>query len=166
MKKLWMIGISLLMAGCVTVGEKGKKVEGPIEGVVGRPLRSYSMTIDTEYDPRLDDLVAGYKLLPVTIQNRHLSGIPMDVEKDRWMVVTEKGKKVEAINSLKLRDPILWRSLPKSLRSAIDYPEVIPINYTATFDLIFPSKINIRYFSEIRYYNAALNKEFILKKED
>ncbi len=51
------------------------------------------------------------------------------------------------------------------MRNLIDYPEIIPINYSVTFDLLMPAKAKLDYFKEIRYYNAALNQEFVLEKE-
>jgi hypothetical protein len=88
----------------------------------------------------------------------------MDFKNDRWVIVSEKGKRYKAFNSLRLQNPVLWRRIPEEMRTAIDYPEIIPINHKGTFDLLLPSNVNIEYFREIHYYNAALKQEFILEK--
>ncbi len=89
----------------------------------------------------------------------------MDVKNDRWVVVTDRGQRYRALNSLKMRDERAWRELPEKMRALIDYPEVIPIDYSVTFDLLLPDTIDLQYFREIRYYSAAWRKEFILEKE-
>src|SRR3989338_4688448 len=111
--KLKFLVVGLLIAslgGCVTVrsGPKAKK-SSRIEGFAGRTIPEAGISIDADYDPRLDDLIYGYKLLPVTIRNVSLRTIPMDVRKDLWIVVGEKGQRYRAINSLRLKDPVLWR---------------------------------------------------------
>lgn len=159
-----ILGICCLLVGCVTVNP-GKRQTGRIEGQAGRTLPVYSFSVDVDYDQRLDNLVSGYKLLPVVVRNLSLSAIVMDARKDRWVVVGEKGKRYRAVNSLRLKDPVAWRELPGKMRSMIDYPEVVPINYSVTFDLLLPARAQLEYFREIRYYNAAWRQQFVIEKE-
>lgn len=91
--------------------------------------------------------------------------IPMDAKKDRWVVIGEKGKRYAAINTLRLKDPVAWRDVPERLRDLIDYPEVLPINYSVTFDILFTKSADLKYFKEIHFYSAALKQEFIVYKE-
>ncbi len=156
--------VFLIADGCVTV-KPDKKGPAKIEGTAGRTIQSYGLSVDADYEPRLDELIAGYKLLPVSLRNVSLRVIPMDAEKDRWVIIGEKGQKYRAINSLRIKDPLLWRVLPEQIRDSIDYPEVLPINYSVTFDLLFPSRVNLEYFREIRFYSAPLGREFIVAKE-
>ncbi len=159
-----VLGYLILVHGCVPV-TKNSKSPGKIQGAAGRVLPYYSISIDANYDNRLDQVFPGYKLLPVLIKNVSLKAIPMDVKTDRWVIVSEKGKHYRAINSLKVKDPVAWRDVPEKMRNIIDYPEIIPINYTVTFDLLVPSIVPLEYFSQIRYYNATLNQKFVVEKE-
>ena len=142
-----------------------KKRQTKVEGLAGRVIPGLGLTIDANYDPRLDNVVAGYKLLPVEVKNASLRNIPMIHKLDRWVIVGEKGQRYLALNSLRHKDPRLWREIPERMQNLIDYPEVVPINYSVTFDLLLPARANLEYFKEIRYYNAALGQELILEKE-
>ena len=153
---------SLFLSACVTVAPR--KYAKKIVGQTGRNLPHYGVSVDANYDPRLDDLISPYKLLTIVMRNTSLRAVPMDVKKDRWVVVGEKGKKYPVINSLRVKDPVAWRQLPDRLRTLMDYPEVIPINYSVTFDLILPARSRLEYFSEIRYYNAAWRQAFVIEK--
>ena len=157
--------VTLVFSACVPSRSASSRRKMKIEGYAGRMLPSQAMSIDVNYDPRLDNLIVGYKLLPAIIKNMSLRNVVMDLKKDKWVIVGEKGHKYAAINSLKLKDPALWRELPEKMRSLIDYPEIIPINYSVTFDLILPKSAKLEYFKEIRYYNAATQQEFVLEKE-
>jgi hypothetical protein len=169
MKKYVLIllcaALSLAAVSCVPSRSSQPKKSAKVEGYAGRMIPSHSLSIDANYDPRLDHLVAGHKLLSVLIKNMALRNVYMDLKQDRWVIVGENGHKYAAVNSLKLKDHVLWREIPEKMRSLIDYPEIIPINYSVTFDLMFPSSANLDYFREIRYYNAATRQEFILEKE-
>jgi hypothetical protein len=152
-------------AGCFRVKPQQAKRSGKIEGQAGRMIPFYSLSVDANYDPRLDNLIPGYKLLPVIMRNVSLQAVPMDAKKDRWILVGEKGQKYRAINSLRVKDPVLWREVPDKMRTMIDYPEILPINYNVTFDLLLPKRANLQYFRQIRYYNAAWKQEFVIEKE-
>ncbi len=164
-----LLGFSVLvclgLVACVPSRSARPKKGAKIEGYAGRMIPSHSLSIDANYDPRLDTVITGYKLLPVLIKNMSLGNVVMDWKKDRWVIVSEKGHKYEALNTLKVKDHVLWRQLPPKLRSLIDYPEIIPINYSVTFDLMLPKTAVLDYFREIRYFNAASRQEFVLEKE-
>lgn len=157
--------LSVSAAACFPMRSAKPKKPAKVEGVAGRVIPTFSLSIDANYDPRLDGLISGYKLLPVIVKNMSLRNVLMDVRKDKWTIVSEKGQKYVAINSLRIKDPVLWREIPEKMRTLIDYPEIVPINYSVTFDLLLPDKVKIDYFREIRYYNAAWRQEFILEKE-
>lgn len=160
--------VSLLMTGfaaCLPIRNAKPKKPVKVESMAGRVIPSYSLSIDANYDRRLDDLIDGYKLLPVIIKNMSLRNVIMDAKKDRWILVGEKGQRYEAVNSLRYKDHVLWREIPEKMRALIDYPEIVPINYSVTFDLMVPKKANLEYFREIRYFNAAWQQEFVLEKD-
>jgi hypothetical protein len=167
-KTLGIILAALLffsVSACFPIRSAKPKKPAKIESIAGRIIPSYSLSIDANYDPRLNDLIAGYKLLPVIIKNMSLRNVVMDAKKDKWIVVGEKGQRCAAINSLRIKNPVLWREIPEKMRAFIDYPEIVPINYSVTFDLILPKRAKLDYFREIRYYNAAWRQEFVLEKE-
>jgi hypothetical protein len=159
------VSVLLACAACFPIRSAKPKKPPKVEGVAGRVLTSFSLSIDANYDPRLDGLIAGYKLLPVIVKNMSLRNVIMDAKRDKWVVVGEKGQRYAAYNTLRVKDPVLWREIPDKMRALIDYPEIVPINYSVTFDLLIPKKANLEYFREIHYYNAAWQQEFILEKE-
>lgn len=168
-QRILLISLLVFVVACVPVrppsGKANKKIPSKIEGEAGRTLPIFSISIDANYDDRLDNLIYGYKLLPVSIKNMSLRLIPMDAKKDRWVIVGDAGQRHRAVNTLRFEDEKTWREMPEKLRSLIDYPEVIPIDYSVTFDLLLPEHADLKYFREIRYYNAAWKKEFILEKQ-
>jgi len=162
-----VIVLTVLSMGCFPGRNvpTAKKRQTKIEGQAGRMITGMSVTVDADYDPRLDNLIAGFKLLPVVLKNMSLRNIPMDDKLDRWVIVGEKGQKYKAVNSLRHHDARLWREVPEKMQNLIDYPEVVPINYSVTFDLLIPAKANLEYFKEIHYFNAAWGQELILEKD-
>ncbi len=155
----------LSLIGCVRAQTGSSKTPNKVRGIAGRVLDPSGLMIDANDDSRLDNLIEGYKLMPVMIKNLSLRPIPMDVDKDRWVIVNEKGKKYQVVNSLRIQNPKIWRRLPDRMRTMIDYPEAIPINYSVTFDLLLPKEAQLTYFKEIRYYNATLRQRFEIEKE-
>ena len=135
-----------------------------IEGQAGRMIAGAGLTIDADYEPKLNNVVAGYKLLPVVVKNMSLRNVPMVDKMDRWVIVGEHGQRYRALNSLRRKNPRMWREIPEKMQNMIDYPEIIPINYSVTFDLLMPAKAKLEYFKEIHYYNAAWGQEFVLEK--
>ncbi len=162
--KISLLAVFFLVMGCVTV-KPGKEMPKKIEGHAGRTLSFYSLSIDADYDPRLDDVVPHYKLLSILVKNVSLRPIPMDYKNDRWEIIADNGKKYRAVHSLKLKSPKSWRELPERIRNMIGYPEIVPINYSVTFDILFPPKVDLDYIKEIHYYNASWDKEFLIEKD-
>lgn len=168
MKRIFLfLPVIALMAfsACLPMRTAKAKKPAKVESMAGRVIPSFSLSIDANYDPRLDELITGYKLLPMIIKNMSLRNVIMDAKKDKWIIIGEKGQRYEAINSLRYKDHVMWREIPEKMRALIDYPEIVPINYSVTFDLMIPKKANLEYFREIRYYNAAWQQEFILEKD-
>lgn len=163
---LTLTALLLVATSCIPIHTRGgRKISNKIEGQAGRLLHPYSISIDANYDPRLDSILPGYKLLPVVIRNVSMRTIIMDANEDKWIIVNENGKRYRAINTLRTQDRKMWRRLPKKMRTIIDYPEVLPLNYSVTFDLLFPKSARLDYFREIRFTSVGLGKTFILSKE-
>ena len=166
LKQTIAICLVLSTIGCMPFrSNPNSKQKQKIEGQAGRIIPAVSLSIDGNYESRLDNVITGYKLLSVIVKNMSLRNVEMDAKRDRWTIVGEKGRRYKAINTLRYRDPVQWRELPEKMQMLIDYPEIIPINYGVTFDLLLPKNAKLDYFKEIRYYNAAWGQEFVLEKE-
>jgi len=62
----------------------------------GANIPSAGLAVDASYDPRLDDLVPGYKVINVAVFNQSLNIITLDPSSDRWWVKFADGKKKKA----------------------------------------------------------------------
>jgi hypothetical protein len=151
MKKLSVFLICIfLFASCA-----GRRRPPAVEGKAGASIAGHGFSIDAHYVSKLDSLVPKYKVLSVAIHNTSLSVIPMSSQQDRWYIVDRQGKKHRGINNLRTADRVAWRKLPRGARDLLDYPEAIPINYTVTFNLFFPKKVNLKNFEEIHFESAS-----------
>lgn len=157
--------IFLFLFACVSSPPKAHRRPKKVEAPAGKFIPGYGFSIDARYDPRFDNLVPGYKLLTVVIRNTSLQVIQTDRKKDRWVVIDREGKKHRGIVNLKARDRDLWIDLPEKLKGLIDYPDDIPISYTATFDLLFPLTVPLKGFREVVFKNATWDQEFLVSKE-
>ncbi len=151
----------LIQGGCA-----GKRKPEVAEAQAGRFIPRYGFSIDAQYDSKLDKLLPAYKTLSVGIRNTSLQLIRMEARRDRWIVVDRSGKKIRAINSLRHKDRKSWNRLSPRRRDLIEYPEVVPIGYTVTFNLFFPKKVALEDFRQIWYKNSASGQEFRIYKED
>ena len=133
--------ISVFLPSCA-----GKKKPQVIEGRAGRFILGYGFSIDAVYDPRLDKLVPDYRLLTVAIRNTSLQVIQMDASGDKWVLVNQDGKRIKAFNTLREKDNRRWKKIPEKVRNLVDYPEVVPISYTVTFNLFFPKSADLSDF--------------------
>lgn len=163
MLKNWVTFLVLigLLAGCA-----GKKKPQAIDGYAGRFILGYGFSIDAVYDPRLDKLVPDYRLLTVAIRNTSLQVIQMDASRDQWVLVNRDGKRIKAFNTLREKDNRRWKKIPEKVRNLVDYPEVVPISYTVTFNIFFPKSADLSDFKEIRYTNSPSGSLFRIHKDD
>jgi hypothetical protein len=136
-----------------------------IEGKAGDFIRGHGFSIDAQYDARLDSLVTPYKVLSIAIRNTSLNVIQMDAKKDTWVIVDRRGKSHRGFTSIRKRNPKRWESLPREARELMEYPELVPINYTATFNIFFPRTANLEGFQEIRYNNATFRESYRIYKQ-
>ncbi|MBI2082851.1 MAG: hypothetical protein HYT76_04700 [Deltaproteobacteria bacterium] len=155
---LFLVCFPLLIVGCA-----GKKLE-TIESRAGNFILGHGFSIDAHYDKKLDSLVPSYKLLTVAIRNTSLTVIQMNNEKDQWVLIDKSGKRHKAINSLRKKDAKRWKKLPEEVQQLVDYPESVPINYTATFNLFFPKRVDLEKFEEVHYKNVAFHRLFKIYK--
>ncbi len=125
-------------------------VEVPNKGII----------IEAKYDPRLDSLIPGYKIVTVALTNNGIDTLRLNPLKDRWEVTDAYGKNRRAINSVRIKDPSTWGKLPDRLKQLIEYPIAVSMNYSETIDLFFPQGMDLTHFRAISFYAAERNEKY------
>ena len=148
MKRL--VGL-LLIAIVVTVATQAQaRPKKPIRVMAGTAIPKYALGVDVSYDPRLDTLVPGYKVLQVALVNNSFNMIPMDPKKDKWIVRTSEGKKkFKAIVDLRGKDPRAWNALPEGAQKKIGYPLFLPVGARQVIDLFVPTSVPLNTFTQV-----------------
>ncbi|MBT3181072.1 MAG: hypothetical protein HN337_01030 [Deltaproteobacteria bacterium] len=127
----------------------------------GATVGTMGFIIDASYDPRLDKLVPGYKVINVIIINESFNIIHMDVSRDKWSIkIADKKKTIPAIHSLRSQKPGVWSDLPAKVRNVIGYPLIIPIGGRIVFDLFVPEGYDVSKFNELRAFFRSYNTRF------
>ncbi len=124
----------------------------------GTSSPAISVGFEVAYDPRLDNLVPGYKIITVGITNNALEYLQMDTLADRWWVIDRNKSKQKAILMLRDVNPNVWGKLPLRLRQMLEYPLLIRIADTATVDLLFPASANLSEFREVVFRSSSRQK--------
>ncbi len=145
-----IVGAAIVAMGCGMQSSGGGRAK-PIVVSAGTVLPSLGVGFDAYYDPSLDNIIPGYKILTVAYKNNSMNIIQMNPSDDMWSVEDRRGKKIKAIINLRLVDPDVWASLPKRLKGLMEYPLLIPIGGTKTIDLLFPEKINLGEFRSVTF---------------
>lgn len=121
---------------------------------------NWGITIDATYDKKLDEVVPGYKILTVAITNRSVDMIKLDPNGDQWTIEDAWGRKQKAVVSLRIKDPRVWDILPPKVKDLVDYPAGVQMGYSQTFDLFFPTSVELEGFRSIAFYSAVLKENF------
>jgi hypothetical protein len=145
-----------LLTGCFSARESGKK------GETSRHLdiAKQGIILDANYDPRLNNLIPGYKILTVALTNNSTDVLRLNPLKDRWDMVDATGKKHRAINSLRIKDPQTFGKLPGKVQELVDYPVGIAVGYAETVDLFFPTSVSLDSFRTVSYYSEDRKQEY------
>lgn len=141
----------------------GAKKTKQVESEAGLNIPAWSVAIDALYDPQLDDLIPGYKILNVVVTNRGTNVIYFDTAKDRWQVTEAAGSGRKAINHLRFVDENLWNSLPVGLKNELEYPQMVRGGHTAKIDLLFRSSAELSHFRNLVWSSRHFKKEFLIK---
>ncbi len=123
-------------------------------------LPNWGIVIDASYDPKLDDIVPGYKVLTVALTNRSVDIVKLDPVRDQWGIEDARGQKQKAIASLQIYDPEVWTQLPGRVKDLVDYPAGVQMGFTQTFNLFFPERVDLERFRAINFYSATLKQNF------
>lgn len=124
----------------------------------GTTTPALSMGFESTYDPKLDTVVPGYKILTVAITNSSLEYFQMDSMADQWWLLDRGKSKRKAVLNLRDKDPDVWASLPQRLRQLLEYPLLVRIGESATIDLLFPNTDNLSEFREVVFKSSSLKK--------
>ncbi len=143
-----------------------KKVK-KIEGANGVMLSPTGLTFDASYDPRLDTLVPGYKVINVALFNKSFNIISLDPKKDKWEVkLVSQRKPVRGFYNLRRQDPKAWNHLPDKLHLLITYPLALAIGAEQVVNIFIPSEMDLSEFSELHIYLHSLRTQFTIIMRD
>jgi len=127
----------------------------------GVPVPGYGLVIDASYDPRLDNLVPGYKLINVVIANSSFNIISLDPQKDKWSIkVDGKSSSIKALHNLRSQDPKAWSALPPRAKDVVGYPLMLPIGARDVIDLFVPDNLDLEKFTTVEIFLKSMNTKF------
>jgi hypothetical protein len=159
-KWMWgMVGVMVLtLCACAGSRSSSAPLYPDVYVPSGTSSPALNMGFEVAYDPRLDNLIPGYKILTVAVTNNALEYLQTDPLVDRWWVLDRGKSKHKAILSLRDKSPDAWAGLPPKLRQMIEYPLMVRIAETATIDLLFPDSVNLAEFREVIFRSSDRQK--------
>ena len=157
LKKLSVIAlvviVSLSFVGTANANKYNRprrsKKTGAIRVPGGANIPSVGLAIDASYDPRLDDLVPGYKIINVALFNQSLNIITLDPSMDKWWVKFADGRKKKAIFDLRSQAPEVWAKLPEKAKELVAYPLFLPVGGRQVIDLFVADTVNVAQFNGV-----------------
>lgn len=155
-----VIGISLIHAPSVWGKQRTRTQK--VESEAGLNIPEWGIAVDGLYDKRLDNLVAGYKILNVIVTNRSGKNISFDPRKDQWHVRDSVGKTHKAITHLKIGDRRVWEALPDALKKKLEYPQLVHNGNMAKIDLFFPFHADLDNFRSLEWRSSFFKKSFVI----
>ncbi len=149
--------ILLILPACYSARTSGTNRN---VSAVGLKVPKKGVTIDASYDKRLDSLLPGYKVVTIALTNNSTDILKLNPLKDRWTIETADGRTSKAINSIRIKDPVLFSRLPDPVKRLIDYPNGVAVGYTETFDVFLPHNMDLESFRSVAYFNANNNDSY------
>ncbi len=145
------------------VPQANAKRKNRVKAMGGATISPFGFIMDASYDPRLDKLVPGYKVINVIMINESFNIIQLDVTKDKWWVrLAGSKKKIPAVNALRTQKPGVWSALPEKVKSLMGYPLIIPIGGKMVFDIIVPESHDLSMFNGLSVYFRSLHTQIEL----
>jgi hypothetical protein len=146
----------VLLAACVHSSAAGKKKVLRVPG--GANIPPLGLSVDASYDPRLDHLAAGYKVINVAMVNQSLNIVYLNPEHDKWSIKLKgKRRSQKALHDLRQQDPKAWATIPEKARGLVGYPLALPVGARQVIDLFVPESIDVERFNELHVYLKSLN---------
>lgn len=137
---VFVFTLSFLLASPASARRKSKVMTVD----AGVPLERYGFAVDASYDPRLDNLVPGYRVINVAVVNNSFNIIRLDSTKDEWYVkMRGERKKIEALINLRDSDLEAWDKVPEAAKPLLSYPLAIPIGARLVIDIFVPEKTDL-----------------------
>ncbi|HCU25625.1 MAG TPA: hypothetical protein DF383_11470 [Deltaproteobacteria bacterium] len=134
---------------------------GPNSGGQARvELHKQGVIIEAKYNPDLDNLIPGYKIVTVALTNHGFDLLKLNPLRDRWEIVDALGQNRRASNGLRIKDPKAWSRLPPQVKELIEYPVGVTVGYSETIDLFFPNNIDLTAFRAISFYSAERKEKY------
>lgn len=157
----FFVSLILLMSlnACISARQSGKKQGSTSQRM---ELHKEGIIIDAKYDPQLDNLIPGYKILTVAVTNHGTDVLKFDPLRDRWMIVDVFGKRQKAINSLRIKNPHLFGRLPDRLQNLLEYPVGVSVGYSETIDLFFSNHVELASFRSVSFYSGQRKTDYSL----
>jgi hypothetical protein len=146
----------LIIFCCQSCAAKKKKT---IEIFGGMPIPGVGLSIDASYDPRLDNLAPGYRVLNVAMVNESFNMVTLNPKKDKWWITTgtkKRKKKHDVIWDLRSADSQAWHQIPERARGLVGYPLILAIGARQVVDIFVPEKIPLEEFTELIIYFDSL----------
>ena len=157
---VFVMGTNLVLAPSLWARQRTRTQK--IESEAGLNIPEWGIAVDGLYDKRLDNLVAGYKILNVIVTNRSGKTVSFDPKKDQWRIRDSVGKSHKAINHLKLGNRRLWESLPEALKKKLEYPQLAHNGNMAEIDLFFPLNADLENFRQLEWRSSFFKKSFVI----
>ncbi|MFA5812404.1 MAG: hypothetical protein WC956_08765, partial [bacterium] len=124
----------------------------------GMNIGNIGVVIDASYDPRLDTLVPGYKVINVVLVNQSFNIIFMDPEGDKWQIkMVDGGKPINAVHDLRRYDPKAWAVIPERAKRIMGYPLALPVGAREVIDLFVPDSVDVQNFNELDIFLKSIN---------
>jgi len=133
-----------------------------IESETGLNIPSMGIAIDAIYQPELDNLIPGYKILNIVLTNKSSQNIQLNPNKDRWIVRDNVDKKHIAINHLRFLGEKVWEEISADLRNKLEYPQIVRSGNNTKIDVFFPATTNLANFRSFEWKSFFFKKEFLL----
>lgn len=165
MKPIIMIALLVLVStalvGCAKSSSSDtEKPDVIVPGGTVNPM--VGLGFDVFYDPQVDGVVPGYKVLQVGISNRSFNVIQFDDIHDRWRLTDRRGSPHDAVLNLRNKDPNVWAKLPVKLKKIIQYPLLLQAGGTVTLNLLFKDSTNLSEFKSVRFESVSLNQNLVI----
>lgn len=129
-------------------------------------LPQHGIIIEAKYEPSLDNLVPGYKIVTVGLTNNGTDILKLNPLRDRWEIVDGTGRKQKAFTTLRIKDPGMWSRLPNQMREMLEYPVAIAMGYSETLDIFFPNTVDLQGFRSISFYSAERKENYDILQLD
>lgn len=158
MKKILIVfsALSIVLVGSTAIAKKIQKIRA--EG--GVPVPQLGVVIDASYDPRLDTLVPGYKVINVALFNQSLNIVYLNPEKDLWKIKLDGNKRsYPAMHDLRQQAPQTWAALPERVKTAIAYPLVLAVGAQQIIDIFVPEDLDLTKFTELSVFFKNANTQ-------